>query len=164
MKEQDLRSLPPLVVPYARLKLAKDSGDDLKVFDILRKKFVALTPEEFVRQNFIHWLIEDLHYPASLMANEVEIKINDTKKRCDSIIFGRECQPLIIIEYKAPDVEITQVTFDQIIRYNRELRAKYLIVSNGVKLYCCVIDYDNESYHFIPKIPDYAEANLPSIN
>lgn len=164
MKEQDLRSLPPLVVPYARLKLAKDSGGDLKVFDILRKKFVALTPEEFVRQNFIHWLIEDLHYPASLMANEVEIKINDTKKRCDSIIFGRECQPLIIIEYKSPDVEITQVTFDQIIRYNRELRAKYLIVSNGVKLYCCVIDYDNESYHFIPKIPDYAEANLPSIN
>ena len=164
MKLNDFKSLPQLSFPIADLRMAKDEEGNIKVFDPLRKKFVVLTPEEWVRQNFVDWLIKEKGYPQSSIANEVEIKLNDTKKRCDSIIFGRECQPLIIIEYKAPDVEITQVTFDQIIRYNRELRAKYLIVSNGVKLYCCVIDYDNESYHFIPKIPDYAEANLPSIN
>lgn len=164
MKQQDLYQFPSLAIPYAHLKLAKDKEENLKVYDILRKKFVALTPEEFVRQNFIHWLTDNLHYPISLMANEVEIKLNNTRKRCDTVVFGKDCLPLMIIEYKAPDVEISQITFDQIIKYNRELKAKYLIVSNGVRHYCCVIDYRNDSYHFIPRIPDYAEASLPSAN
>lgn len=164
MKENELKKLPPLAVPYAELKIAKDEEGNLKIFDILRNKFVNLTPEEFVRQNVVNWLIKDLHYPKSLMANEVEIILNDTKKRCDSVVYNKDCQPLMILEFKAPDVEITQSTFDQIVRYNRILKAKYLVVSNGLRQYCCVIDYEKETYHFIPKIPDYAEACMPGVN
>lgn len=165
MKETDFRSLPSLSFPPAELKIARDENGDLKIFDCLRKKYVYLTPEEWVRQNFVSWLAGKKGYPLSLMANEVEIKLNDTKKRCDTIVFGRSCEPLVIIEYKAPDVEITQNTFDQIVRYNMQLHAKYLIVSNGLKNYCCVMDYGKDSYHFIPVIPDYGQAaGMPSEN
>lgn len=165
MKEQDLKSLKTLAIPYADLRLAKDEEGNLKVYDILRKKYVSLTPEEFVRQNFVHWLISAHGYPASLMANEVEIRLNDTRKRCDTVIYGRECQPIMIIEYKAPDVEITQNTFDQIVRYNRELKAKYLVVSNGRANYCCVIDYVRDTYNFIRLIPEYKNIiGMPGVN
>lgn len=165
MKETDLRALPLLSFPIAELRIAKDSEDNLRVFDPLRKKFVSLTPEEWVRQNFVAWLISAKGYPASLISNEIEIKLNDTKKRCDTVVFDRTCQPLVIIEYKAPEVEITQNTFDQIVRYNMKLKAKYLIVTNGRKVYCCVIDYAADSYHFIPVIPDYNEAaGMPGEN
>lgn len=164
MKESDLTLLPPLSIPLGRLRIVKDEANDLSVFDILRKKYIKLTPEEFVRQNFVHWLIESFHYPSGLMANEIEINLNGTKKRCDTVVFDKNFKPLIIVEYKAPDVEITQATFDQIARYNLKLKAKYLIVSNGRKQYCCILDYDNERYHFIPQIPDYAEASMPGIN
>lgn len=157
MTENELRSLPPLNLPYAPLKIAKDNKGNLKVFDFLRKKIVALTPEEFVRQNFISWLIKHRSFPVSLMANEVEIILNNTKKRCDTVVYGRQCEPLVIVEYKAPNVEITQNTFDQIVRYNRELKAKYLVVTNGIKQYCCKIDYANDSYNFIRVIPSYNE-------
>lgn len=165
MKEEDLKKLPPLALPIADLKMARDEKGALKVFDPVRKKFVALTPEEFVRQNFVAWLVNDFGYPISLTSNEVEIKVNDTRKRCDTVIFGRDCQPLVIVEYKAPDVDITQDTFDQIVRYNMKLKARYLIVSNGRQHYCCVIDYKRDSYNFIPKIPSYLEAaGMPGEN
>lgn len=165
MKEEDLRKLPALSIPYAELKISKDQEGNLKVMDRLRRKYVSLTPEEFVRQNFIEWLISNRSYPPTLMANEVEIKLNNTKKRCDSIVFNRECKPLMIIEYKAPGVEITQTTFDQIVRYNMELKAKYLVVTNGRQNYCCIIDYKNDSYNFIPLIPDYKDAvGMPGVN
>lgn len=165
MKEADLKSLPPLSLPYAPLKIAKTDSGDLKVFDKLRKKYVSLTPEEFVRQNFVHWLMESYGYPASLLQNEVAIDVNGSNKRCDTIAFGRAGEPLVIVEYKAPDVEITQNVFDQIYRYNLSLKAKYLIVSNGIKNYCCVIDYRNQTYNFIPVIPSYRDAvGMPGVN
>lgn len=165
MKENDFKKLPPLSIPIAGLRLSKDEEGKLKVFDILRNRFVALTPEEWVRQNFIHWLIDQKQYPASLISNEIEIKLNDTKKRCDTIVFSRQCQPLVIIEYKAPGVEITQATFEQIVRYNMKLKAQYLIVTNGLQSYCCKIDYLRDSYHFIKKIPTYPEiSGLPGEN
>lgn len=165
MTDADFKKLPPLSIPYADLKIARDEKGNLKIFDILRNKYIALTPEEFVRQNFVNWLISHHHYPKSLMANEMEINLNNTKKRCDTVVFDRECRPLMIVEYKAPDVSITQDTFDQIVRYNRELKAKYLVVTNGVKIYCCLIDYNRDSYHFIRLIPDYNEAaGLPGVN
>ena len=165
MREEELKALPSLSIPYAALKLAKDEKGNLKVFDPLRKKYVALTPEEFVRQNFVEWLTKGLGYPASLMANEVEIKLNDTRKRCDTVVFDNFCNPLMIVEYKAPDVEITQSTFDQIVRYNMELKAKYLVISNGLRNYCCVIDYNKKSYNFIPRLPEFREAaGMPSVN
>lgn len=165
MKEEDLKKLTALSLPYADLKITKDADGELKIYDALRKKYVALTPEEFVRQNFVEWLIKKHDYPASHMANEVEIKLNEQRKRCDTIVYGRDCQPLLIVEYKAPNVEISQNTFDQIVRYNRELKAKYLIVTNGINHYCCRIDYLNDTYHFIRLIPTYNEAaGLPGVN
>ncbi len=131
----------------------------IRVFDPLRSKYVALTPEEHVRQQFTAWLRSDFHYPASLMANEIGVDVNGMKKRCDTVVFNPDGTPLVIIEYKAPEVKITQDTFDQIARYNMVLKARYLIVSNGLNHYCCVIDYDHQTYHFIPSIPDYREMN-----
>ena len=99
------------------------------------------------------------------MANEIGIEVNGTKKRCDTVVFGRDGKPLVIVEYKAPDVNITQDTFDQIVRYNLVFHARYLIVSNGLNHYCCVMDYTNDTYHFIPAIPDFNDiANTFSIN
>lgn len=165
MTEKELKNLPVLAFPYADLKLVKDKDDNLKIYDILRQKYVSLTPEEFIRQNFVHWLINHHGYLKSHMANEMEIKLNQTRKRCDTVVFDRECSPLMIIEYKAPSVEITQETFDQIVRYNRELMAKYLVVTNGKRIYCCKLDYVNDSYNFIRLIPDYNEAaGMPGVN
>lgn len=152
-----MNEMPPLNLPPADLKFER-SGGILKVFDKLRKKFVALTPEEYVRQNFVGWLIDSKKYPASLMANEIGIEVNGTKRRCDTVIFNNDGTLRMIIEYKAPDVAITQKVFDQIVNYNRALRAKYLVVSNGMCHYCCVMDYTGDSYQFIRVIPDYAGA------
>lgn len=147
----------PLNLPPAELKFSRGDGV-LKIFDILRKKYVAATPEEYVRQRFVHWLTGSLHYPASLMANEIGIELNGTKKRCDTVVFGTDGKPFMIVEYKSPDVVVSQKVFDQIVRYNMVLQARYLIVSNGIRHYCCTIDYRNSTYHFIPSIPDYREA------
>ncbi len=129
-----------------------------KIYDPLRRKFVALTPEEWVRQHFVAFLVNEKGYPASLMANEVALNVNGTLRRSDTVVFDRTGRtPIVIIEYKAYTVEITQKVFDQIVRYNMALHAKYLIVSNGIKHYCCRIDYDNHSYQFIPEILVYSE-------
>lgn len=133
----------------------KRTTDGDQIFDCLRHKFVALTPEEWVRQHFIAFLIQHKNYPASLMANEIAISLNNTKRRCDTVVFDKTGKPLVIIEYKAESVEITQKVFDQIVRYNMVLKAQYLIVSNGMKHYCCRIDYDNHTYHFLQDIPPY---------
>lgn len=148
---------PKLNIPYTPLKVKVDD-DIVKVFDPLRDKLVTLTPEEFVRQQFTSWLQTDFHYPKSVMANEIGVEVNGMKKRCDTVVFDRTGKPMVIIEYKAPDVKISQDTFDQIVRYNLKLHARYLIVSNGLNHYCCVVDYSTGSYHFIPNIPDYIQA------
>ncbi len=122
----------------------------------MRDKYVNLTPEEYVRQHFVAYLRKELGYPASIMANEIAIELNGTRKRCDTVIFDRDAAPYMIVEYKAPGVAITQTVFDQIVRYNLKLHAKYLVVSNGLRHYCCVMDYAVDSYHFIPRIPAYA--------
>ena len=128
-------------------------GKILKVFDPLRKKYVALTPEEYVRQHFTAWMTDKFGYPASLMRNEVSLKLNDTRRRCDTVVFRSDGSPSVIIEYKAPTVAVSQSVFDQIARYNMVLRSRYLIVSNGLRHFCCEMDYDNDSYAFLPEIP-----------
>lgn len=152
-------NFPILNLPPAEIKL-RHEGRLVKVFDRLRKKYVVLTPEEFVRQSFTSWLYSFLNYPKSLMANEIGINLNGTRKRCDTVVFNSDGSPFIIVEYKAPDVNITQTVFDQIVRYNMVLKANFLIVSNGLQHYCCLIDYKNNSYRFIPRIPEYDEARL----
>lgn len=125
------------------------------IFDIIRKRYVPLTSEEWVRQHFVHFLIACKGYPQSLLANEVFIKLNSTVKRCDTVLYRRDLSARMIIEYKAPHVEITQRAFDQITRYNMTLRADYLVVSNGMKHYCCRMDYGQQSICFLKDIPDY---------
>lgn len=150
---------PCLNLPPAELRLIRGNGV-LKVWDILRKKYVALTPEEYVRQHFTNWLIKYLSYPKSLMANEIGIELNGAKKRCDTVVFNSDGTPFMIVEYKAPDISISQAVFDQIVRYNMVLHARYLAVSNGLSHYCCIIDYEHASYNFIPTLPDYKCAKL----
>ena len=128
--------LPRLNLPPADLKIRRD-GDIVRVFDSLRQKYVVLTPEEYVRQHFVGWMTSALRYPRTLMANEVGIELNGMRRRCDTVVFNQDSTPLIIVEYKAPGVEVTQDVFDQIVRYNMVLRAKYLVVSNGMRHYCC---------------------------
>lgn len=156
MTEKDPDILPQLNLPVAPMKIRLHEGHR-QVLDPIRRKYVALTPEEYVRQQFVAWLRGDRHFPASLIANEIGIELNGTRRRCDTLIFGRDMKPLVIVEYKAPSVPVTQNVFDQIVRYNITLRARYLIVSNGMNHYCCRLDYEHDTYHFIPQIPDYAD-------
>ena len=119
-----------LNLPQCDYKL-KCENDRKLIFDNLRHKYVALTPEELVRQTFVHFLIEYKSFPSGLMGNEVSLTQNGIKRRCDTLVSDKCGNPLVIIEYKAPNVEITQKVFDQIVRYNYVLKAKYLIVTNG---------------------------------
>ncbi len=143
-----------LNLPPYKFNIQRTSAGN-KIFDMLRKRFVALTPEEWVRQHFTAYLINHKGYPASLMANEVSLTLNGTSRRSDTVIFDRQGSPLVIVEYKATTIEISQKTFEQIVRYNMVLHARYLIVSNGMTHYCCQIDYNNHSYKFLPEIPEY---------
>lgn len=131
----------------------QQSARGLNIYDELRRKFVALTPEEWVRQHFVAYLINHKGWSASLMANEIALTLNGTRRRCDTVVFDRQGQPLVIVEYKATNVAVTQAVFDQIVRYNMVLQARYLIVSNGLTHYCCRIDYANHRYEFLPEIP-----------
>lgn len=144
-------NLPPFDVKIS------SEGEKKRIFDVIRRRYVALTPEEWVRQHFVHFLAEEKGYPLSLMANEVQLKLNGMSRRCDTVVYDRTLTPRVIVEYKAPTVEITQKVFDQISRYNRVLRVDYLIVSNGLTHYCCRIDYASQGYTFLPDIPTYEE-------
>ena len=146
-----------LNLPPFDKKIIKDD-DKCRIFDIIRRRYVALTPEEWVRQHFVHFLINEKGYPAALMANEVQLNLNNMSRRCDTAVYDRALKPRVIVEYKAPSVEITQKAFDQICRYNIVLQVDYLIVSNGLTHYCCKVDYARQQYSFLPDIPTYAEV------
>ena len=127
------------------------------ILDVIRRQYVALTPEEWVRQHFVHFLIHHKGFPQSLMANEVQLKFNGMSRRCDTVIYDRTLKPRVIVEYKAPTVNITQQVFDQICRYNMVLQVDYLIISNGISHYCCKLDYITRSYSFLEEVPTYNE-------
>lgn len=145
-----------LILPPVELKIVRRNGVFM-VYDRLRKKYFCLTEEEFVRQLFINWMINDLGYPPAIISNEVGINLNGTNKRCDTVVFTPQSLPLMIIEYKAPSVNISQEVFNQIVRYNMSLKADYLIVSNGYSNFCCKVDYSNHQVNFLPKMPHYKE-------
>ena len=126
-----------------------------EIFDFLRKRYVALTPEEWVRQHFTHFLVEHKGYPQALLGNEIELRIGQKRLRCDSILYNKALNPIMIMEYKAPTVAITQKVFNQISTYNLLLHVDYLIVSNGLQHYCCRMDYERGRYEFLQDIPDY---------
>lgn len=145
-----------LNLPSFAVKIQQRNGKNF-IFDPLRKKYVALTPEEWVRQHFTHFLTDHKGYPKGLLANEIQLDLNGTKKRCDTVLFNKDLSARMIVEYKAPHIAITQAVFDQITRYNMVLKVDYLIVSNGINHYCCKIDYQSMSYSFLPDIPSYTD-------
>lgn len=145
-----------LNLPSFQVKVAGNRDKPI-IFDILRRKYVALTPEEWVRQHFVHFLIEKKNYPQPLLANEINLQIGDKKLRADSVLYDRNLNPRMIIEYKAPSIRLTQKVFDQIAAYNLLLKVDYLIVSNGIESYCCKMDYENNRSVFLEDIPDYVE-------
>lgn len=145
-----------LNLPAFDARITQRNGKNV-IFDVIRRRYVALTPEEWVRQHFTHFLLKEKGYPQGLLANEVQINLNGTRKRCDTVLYNRDLTARMIVEYKAPTVEITQAVFDQITRYNMVLKVDYLIVSNGLNHYCCRMDYANQNYVFLPGIPHYTE-------
>ena len=147
-------NLPPLEAP----RITTGADGVRRIFDPLRGKPVALTPEEWVRAHFTAWLTCHMGYPPALMANEVSLQLNGTARRCDTVLFSREgLEPRMIIEYKAPHIEITQKVFDQIARYNMVLRAPYLAVSNGMRHFCLHIDHDTGRATFLRGFPRYTD-------
>ncbi len=135
--------------------------DKLFIFDILRKKYVYLTPEEWVRQHFIHFLINQYGYPKALMKAEGGLKYNNLPKRTDLVVFDREGKPLIVVECKDTLTQLTQTTFEQAARYNYVLKAPYLVVVNGLSYHCCYINHQNQTYHFLEDIPIFTSTNIP---
>ncbi len=130
-------------------------GSARKVLDPLRRRLVTLTPEEWVRQHFVHFLVACKGYPVGLMGNEVSVVLNDTARRCDTVIYDRCGNPWMIVEYKAASIPVTQSVFEQILRYNIVLKAPYLTVSNGMQTYCCEIDHVTGSHRFLDDLPPF---------
>jgi hypothetical protein len=143
-----------LNLPTYNFKLKSNENKTL-IFDIIRKKYMVLTPEEWVRQHFVAFLMEEKKYPTSLIAVEKQLIINNRKKRTDILIFNSEGKPDIIVECKAPKIKITQNTFDQIARYNLKLKANFLVVTNGLEHFYCKMDFENKTYIFLKEIPNY---------
>lgn len=143
-----------LNLPSFEAKIRLENGK-YKILDPIRRKYVALTPEEWVRQHFVNFLISTYHYPKEMIANEVSIRLNETSKRCDTVVYAPSLSPLMIVEYKAPTVELTPAVFEQVARYDMALHARFLIVSNGLRHICCEIRYGERKYHFLEEIPSY---------
>ena len=133
----------------------KSSENKTLIFDIIRKNYVVLTPEEWVRQHVLRFLLEEKNYPASLIAVERQLKIHTRTKRTDIVVYNTQGTPEVLIECKAPSVKITQDAFDQIARYNLTANASYLMVTNGLSHFFCQIDAENETYVFLKDIPEY---------
>ena len=133
----------------------KNNENKLSIFDEIRKKFIILTPEEWVRQHVVQFLLEEKKYPKSLINVEKVLKINGLRKRYDVVVFNSDGSIFILIECKAPEIKITQATFDQIARYNMTMNAQFLMVTNGLNHYFCQMDYENEKYTFLENLPNY---------
>jgi hypothetical protein len=141
-----------LNLPVYQFK-TKQEGERTYIFDTIRKKYLVLTPEEWVRQNFIQYLINEKQFPKSLIVIETGLKYNQLQKRLDVLVYDKQGAPHLIIECKAPEVKITQDVFDQVARYNFIFKAKYLVVTNGLQHFCCEMNYTDNSFQYIEQIP-----------
>lgn len=138
----------------------KNSENKVSIFDAIRKKFIILTPEEWVRQHVVQFLLEEKKYPHSLINVEKALKVNGLRKRYDVVVYNPDGSIFILIECKAPEIKIAQATFDQIARYNMTMRASFLMVTNGLNHYFCQMDFENEKYHFLEELPNYKLNSL----
>ncbi len=148
-------NMPQLNLPNADLKIKLVEGTT-QVFDAVRKKYLILTPEEWVRQHFIYFLNVEKKYPLGLMGVEKLVKYNNMLTRADIILYTTQGRPNMIVECKAPKVKITQDTFNQIAKYNSQLKVQYLVVTNGMKHFCCQMDYENNLISFLEDIPVFS--------
>jgi predicted type IV restriction endonuclease len=138
----------------------KNSENKVSIFDEIRKKFIILTPEEWVRQHVVQFLLEEKKYPKSLINVEKVLKVNGLRKRYDVVVFNPDGSIYILIECKAPQIKIAQSTFDQIARYNMTMQSQFLMVTNGLNHYFCQMDFENEKYQFLPELPNYISKIL----
>lgn len=148
-----------LNLPTFPFKVIEKEGKKM-IFDSFRKKYVALTPEEWVRQHFLAWLHFNKGYPAGLISVEISLMYNKLQKRADAIIYGKAGQPLMMVECKAPEIKITQDVFDQIARYNFSFGVKYLAVTNGLEHFCCKKNGDTPQWTFLDEVPTYENLML----
>ena len=152
--------LPTLNLPALEARVTRGAGGRLSIYDEQRRRYVTLTAEEWVRQHFVSYLIRTLGYPAALIGNEVTLDIQGVKRRSDTVVYSPlDGHPLMVIEYKAPQVAITQAVFGQIQSYNTVLRADYLVVSNGMRHFCCRNDYAAMKATFLQEIPRWEQIN-----
>ncbi|RLD34085.1 MAG: hypothetical protein DRI72_03630 [Bacteroidetes bacterium] len=134
----------------------RQTGEKTEIFDPIRRRYIVLTPEEWVRQQFIRYLISEKKYPETLISIEKGIKVNQMYKRFDAVISDQTGKPVVLMEFKSPNVRITQKTFEQVAAYNIRLQVQYLIVSNGLKHYCCSVDHEKKTFSFLDDIPDFS--------
>ena len=137
----------------------KNSENKVSIFDEIRKKFIILTPEEWVRQHVVRFLLEEKKYPKSLINVEKVLKVNGLRKRYDVVVFNSDGSIFVLVECKAPEIKTAQATFDQIARYNMTLNAEFLMVTNGLNHYFCKMDLENEKYEFMNELPNYKSKN-----
>lgn len=147
-----------LNLPPCSLKIAGKEGEET-IFDPVRRKYVKLTPEEWVRQHFIQYLVNHGRYPSGLMGVEVMFRLNKLKRRLDILVHDRKGKPVMIVECKEPDIKIDEKVFEQVITYNRELKVPYIIATNGIVNYACKLREDNTGYDYLNVIPLYEELN-----
>ena len=148
-----------LNLPQYNFRLRKNTDGKTEIFDAIRKRFYVLTPEEWVRQNFIQYLIQEKEFPASLMSIEKGLKLNGMQKRTDIVQYNKSGNPVLIVECKAPEIKLTQDTFDQAARYNLTLHVDYLIITNGLEHYACKMNYQEHKIQFLKAIPNFKELN-----
>ncbi|MDR3184244.1 MAG: type I restriction enzyme HsdR N-terminal domain-containing protein [Prevotellaceae bacterium] len=142
----------------------RDTEKGREIFDPVRKKYVALTPEEWVRQQLVQFLVSERQVPLPVIGVEVVVPFNRRNLRADVIVYGRRGQPLLLAECKAADVKLTSGTFMQLAGYNLMLHVPWLIVSNGLQLYCCVFNAAAGRYDFVAGVPVYEEMNMEKVN
>jgi hypothetical protein len=148
--------LKELNLPQYSFSISRDDGKEM-ILDLIRKKFVKLTPEEWVRQNFVRYLIEEGKYPAGLIGIEVMSAYNKLKKRVDILVHDRSGKPVMIVECKSWDVKLNEKVFDQIVCYNMGFKVPYIVVTNGIEHYACRIDQEWTKYEFLLVIPLYED-------
>jgi hypothetical protein len=148
--------LKELNLPQYSFKISGKEGAEM-ILDPIRRKYVKLTPEEWVRQNFIQYLINEGKYPSGLLGIEVFFRLNKLKRRIDILVHNRKGQPVMIVECKAPDVKIDEAVFEQIATYNFKYKLPYLIVTNGLHHYACKFDHENMKFEYLLVIPVYED-------
>ncbi len=151
--------LPKLCFPEYEFKVHSltQSGQSLKIFDIIRRKYVSLTPEEWVRQHLLHFLVKERKFPQTLISVEKKVLVNNLLKRTDVVVYSVDLKPLMIAECKAPSVTLSQSVFDQTARYNMTLGVNFFLVTNGLEYRFCLIDHEKKTYKFLEEVPFYNE-------